>query len=477
MALHFYNTLTRTLEPFQPIEPGTARVYACGPTVYQLPHIGNYRAFIFNDLLHRYLEWKGYQVKFVMNLTDVDDKTIAGAQQQSTPLETFTEPVIRDFFADLDHLGIARADIYPRATRHIDQMISLIETLIERGHAYAIDGSVYFDISSFPEYGKLSRIEPAEMRKGERVAADEYEKGDVRDFALWKAAKEIDHQVGAVWQTPWGEGRPGWHIECSAMSMAELGETFDIHTGGEDLIFPHHEDEIAQSEAATGRPFVNYWLHVKHLLVHGEKMSKSKGNVFSLQDLQDRGFSLAAIRYLLLSAHYRHELNFTFSGLEDAQAALRRAVDFHDRLQRTATHEDAPATEIRDLARNATQNFETALDDDLNVPAGLAVLFTFIRETNAALDKQTRVPPADLQEARNALQGIDQVLNVVALARAHAQTIEHDVAEWVEAKLKERQEARARRDFQAADQIRGELATAGIIIEDTPEGPRWKKQP
>jgi cysteinyl-tRNA synthetase len=477
MALHFYDTLTRSREPFQPIEPGTARIYACGPTVYQLPHIGNYRAFIFNDLLHRYLRWKGLQVKFVMNLTDVDDKTIFGAQQQQVTLETFTEPIIRDFFADLDRLGIARADVYPRATRHIDQMITLIGKLIEQGHAYTIDGSVYFDISSFPEYGKLSRIDPAEMRQGERVAADEYEKGDVRDFALWKAAKEIDHQVGAVWETPWGAGRPGWHIECSAMSMADLGETFDIHTGGEDLIFPHHEDEIAQSEAATGKPFANYWLHVKHLLVHGEKMSKSKGNVFSLQELQERGFSLAAIRYLLLSAHYRHELNVTFSGLEDAQAALRRAVDFHDRLQRTRTEEDAPATGIRELALNATRNFETALDDDLNVPAGLAALFTFIRETNAALDKQTRVPAEDLLAARNALESIDQVLNVVTLASAHTREIETDLAQWVETRLAERQEARARRDFQGADQIRKELIDAGIIIEDTPEGPRWKRKP
>jgi cysteinyl-tRNA synthetase len=477
MALQLYNTLTRSLDPFQPIEPGTARIYACGPTVYQLPHIGNYRAFVFNDLLHRYLEWKGYQVRFVMNLTDVDDKTILGAQQQKSELEAFTEPVIRDFFADIERLGIARADVYPRATRHIDQMISLIETLIERGHAYVIDGSVYFDISSFPDYGKLSRIDPAEMRQGERVAADEYEKGDLRDFALWKAAKEIDRQVGAVWQTPWGEGRPGWHIECSAMSMAELGETFDIHTGGGDLMFPHHEDEIAQSEAATGKPFANYWLHVKHLLVHGEKMSKSRGNVFSLEELQDRGFSLAAIRYLLLSAHYRHELNFTFSGLEDAQAALRRAVDFHDRLERTVTYEDAPVTRIGELARQAIRNFEAALDDDLNVPAGLAALFTFIRETNAALDGEDRVPPADLQEARNTLQSIDQVLNVIALARTHARVIEHDLAEWVRQKLEERQEARARRDFDAADRIRDELAAKEIIIEDTPAGPRWKRKP
>jgi cysteinyl-tRNA synthetase len=477
MALQFYNTLTRSLQTFEPIEPGTARIYGCGPTVYQLPHIGNYRAFLFNDLLHRYLEWKGYQVKFVMNLTDVDDKTILGARQNDVPLDTFTEPIIRDFFADLDRLGVARADAYPRATRHIDEMITLIETLIERGHAYVVDGSVYFDISSFPEYGKLPRIDPAEMRQGERVAADEYEKGDVRDFALWKAAKEIDHRVGATWETPWGTGRPGWHIECSAMSMAELGQTFDIHTGGEDLIFPHHEDEIAQSEAATGHPFAHFWLHVKHLLVHGEKMSKSKGNVFSLEELQQRGFSLAAIRYLLLSAHYRHELNFTFSGLEDAQAALRRAVDFHDRLERTATAEDATATNIAALAATALRDFEDALDDDLNAPAALATLFTFIRETNAALDRQLAVPPTDLAAARDALASIDRVFNVITFAREQARAGEKEIAAWVENRLEERQQARARRDFATADQIRQELAHAGIIIEDTPAGPRWKLQP
>jgi cysteinyl-tRNA synthetase len=476
MALRFYNTLTREVEEFAPIEPPVVRVYGCGPTVYQQPHIGNYRTFLFNDLLHRYLEWKGFHVKFVMNLTDVDDKTILGALQRGISLETFTEPVIRDFFADLERLGVARADVYPRATRHIEQMIALIERLVERGHAYVADGSVYFDISSFPGYGKLSRIDPEQMRRGERVAADEYEKGDVRDFALWKGAKEIDHQVGAVWDTPWGAGRPGWHIECSAMSMAELGQTFDIHTGGEDLVFPHHEDEIAQSEGATGHPFVRYWLHVKHLLVHGEKMSKSKGNIFSLQDLQERGFSLASIRYLLLSAHYRHELNFTFSGLEDARAALRRATEFQDRLGRTPAREDAPETGLAEGAARALAGFEAALDDDFNVPAALAALFTFVREGNAALDRHESATPADLMAASHALESVDRVLNVFALSRAEARAVEGDLAGWVEERLAQRQEARARRDFAAADQIRQELAAAGIVVEDTPQGPRWKHQ-
>lgn len=446
MPLRFYNTLSRSLEEFVPIEPGTARVYACGPTVYQLPHIGNYRTFLFNDLLHRYLDWKGFRVKFVMNLTDVDDKTILGASRQGVSLDTFTEPVIRGFFQDLDTLGVRRAHVYPRATRHIDEMIDIIRRLIERGHAYVADGSVYYDISSFPGYGKLSRVELAEVRRGERVAADEYEKSDIRDFALWKAAKEIDREVGAVWSTPWGEGRPGWHIECSAMSMAELGETFDIHTGGEDLAFPHHEDEIAQSEGATGKPFVRYWLHVKHLLVEGEKMSKSKGNVFSLLDLRERGFRPAAIRYLLLSAHYRHELNFTFDGLEDAQAALRRLVDFLERLERTHVADDAPTSSLGDLARTVIHAFEEALDDDLNVPNALAALFTFVREANAALDRCPTVPPADRQAALDALHRIDAVLNFIGLARADARAVDPDLAAWVERRLADRQDARARRD-------------------------------
>src|SRR5690625_836887 len=477
MALRFYNTLTRSLEPFRPIRPGTATVYGCGPTVYQLPHIGNYRAFLFNDLLHRYLEWKGYDVTFVTNLTDVDDKTIAGAKEEGQRLDEFTAPVIEGYFHDLELLGIAKADAYPRATRHIEEMIELISKLLEREHAYIIDGSVYFDISSFPDYGKLSRIDPEEMRQGERVAADEYGKGDIRDFALWKAAKEIDYEVGAVWETPWGPGRPGWHIECSAMSIAELGETFDIHTGGEDLIFPHHEDEIAQSEAATGKTFANYWLHVKHLLVDGQKMSKSKGNVYDLRDLQERGYSLPAIRYLLLSAHYRHELNFTFSGLDDATSAIRRTVDFHERLARTAHNPEAPATDVPEIAQKAIDEFEKALDNDLNMPAGLAALFTFIRETNAALDQVESVRPEEIERASQTLQRIDQVLNVVRPAVESARRDEAEITEWVEEKLAERQEARARRDFERADQIREELTSAGIAIEDTPDGPRWKKLP
>lgn len=474
MALRFYNTLTRKLERFEPLEPGTVRMYACGPTVYQPPHIGNYRTFLFNDLLHRYLEWKGYDVTYITNLTDVDDKTIHGALEEGVSLDEFTEPVIRGFFDDFNALGVRQADAYPRATRHIDEMIALIERLIEREHAYVVDGSVYFDISSFPDYGKLSRIDPAEMRQGERVAADEYGKDDIRDFALWKKAKAEDHTVGAVWKAPWGEGRPGWHIECSAMSMAELGESFDIHTGGEDLIFPHHEDEIAQAEGATDKPFARFWLHAKHLLVEGEKMSKSKGNDFTLHDLRTKGYSIAAVRYLLLSAHYRHELNFTFDGLEDAQAALQRLSDFRHRLETVSTAEDAERSPIHDIAAKALQAFEEALDDDLNTPAALAAIFNFVRETNAALDAHTAHEPTAIQAARDTLSQMDDVFGVADLAEKDQSQTDPELVEWVQQRLQDRQDARARRDFDTADAIRAELTAAGILIEDTPQGPRWR---
>lgn len=476
MALRLHNTLSRELETFEPREPPHVRIYACGPTVYQAPHIGNYRFFIFNDLLHRYLEWKGFRVTFVMNLTDVDDKTIDNALRQAVSLNEFTSPVIRAFFDDLSTLGIRPADLYPRATEHIDEMVALIERLIERGHAYTADGSVYFDISSFPQYGRLSRIELDQVRRGQRVAADEYQKEDARDFALWKATRDADRRVGAVWPTPWGDGRPGWHLECSAMSMAELGDTLDIHTGGEDLVFPHHEDEIAQSESATGQPFVRYWLHVKHLLVEGEKMAKSLGNQFSVSDLLARDHSAAAIRYLLLSAHYRRELNFTFDSLHNARAALRRLLDFDARLSATPVDSDAPESPLRDLAANALHNFERALDDDLNTPAALAALFTFVREANAALDRAETIDPAGRDAATNVLASSDQVLGVLQLARTTTDT-DDALAEWIDEQIERRRKARSKRDFAAADTIRDELAAQGIVLEDTPGGTRWKRTP
>jgi cysteinyl-tRNA synthetase len=481
MALTFTNTLTRSLQEFRPASPDRVGIYACGPTVYRPPHIGNFRTFVFNDILHRYLEWKGYQVRLVMNLTDVEDKIIVAAQGEGRRIDAVTGPMIDAFFADLATLGIEPADAYPRATHHIDEMVELVDRLIDRGHAYVKDGSVYFDISSFRDYGKLSRIDLVQTRAGAGLAAraggidaDEYDKQDARDFAVWKASKDGDANTGAAWPTPWGHGRPGWHIECSAMSIAELGETFDIHTGGEDLIFPHHEDEIAQSEGATGKPFVRYWLHVTHLKVNGEKMSKSKRNDFTISQLLEMGHSPAAIRYLLLQAHYRKELNFSFDGLKDARAAVQRIVDFSRRLNETPTDAAAPSTTLPALAANALTAFEVALDDDLNTPNAFAALFPFIREVNAELDRVAAVTPSDLQAARTALERMDRVLGLIELARKH-ERVDDEFARWVEDTLAQRKAARARGDFAAADAFRDQLTRAGVIVEDTPQGPRWKR--
>ncbi|MGK7310727.1 MAG: cysteine--tRNA ligase [Candidatus Longimicrobiales bacterium M2_2A_002] len=493
MALTFYNTLSRSKEEFVPLEEGKVGVYACGPTVYQLPHIGNYRTFLFNDVLHRYLEWKGYDVTFVMNLTDVDDKIIGRANDEGVTIREYVEPYIDGFLAELHRLGIRDADIYPRATGSIDAMTDLVEKLLENGHAYrADDGSVFYDITSFDGYGKLSRIPLDDVKQGERVSSDDYEKEDARDFALWKATKPEDREVDAVWDGPWGtSGRPGWHLECSAMSMQHLGETFDIHTGGEDLVFPHHEDEIAQSEGATGEPFVRYWLHARHLLMETEKMSKSLGNVVRLGDVFHADYSPAAVRWLLMSAHYRKELKFSWDGLDDARAALRRLTDFRDRLEATTPPSDigeaagdarddpgadSPAgAELAPLAEHALADFEAALDDDLNVPAALGVLFTWIRETNTALDSAGGFAGTDqVAAARDALGSMDDVLGILELVDRDAGSDE-ELEAWVEQKLAKRAQAREDRDFGRADAIRDELAEAGIVVEDTPRGARWKK--
>ncbi|HEX6694187.1 MAG TPA: cysteine--tRNA ligase [Longimicrobiales bacterium] len=481
-SLRLYNTLSRSLEEFTPKDPANVGIYGCGPTVYRPPHIGNFRTFLFNDLLHRYLEWKGFRVTFVMNLTDVEDKIINEAAGKGVAIQDVTTPMTTAFFDDLATLNILPADIYPRATGHVPEMVALVQLLMDRGHAYVAGDSVYFDISSFPEYGRLSRIPAAEIRAGAGLAtraggidADEYDKADARDFVLWKGAKDVDREVGAAWDTPWGVGRPGWHIECSAMSMKALGTTFDIHTGGEDLIFPHHEDEIAQSEAATGVTFAHTWLHVKHLLVNGEKMSKSKKNDFTIQQLIDRGYPPSAIRLLLMSAQYRKELNFAFEGLEVARTSLQRMLAFSDRLEHARTEADAPVSALPRIADARLIEFEAALDDDLNTPNALAVVFNFIREANAELDRDQPVSPADVTSAKETLDLFDRVLGLLELARAEAANVGDDVAAWVEERLGARREARARRDFAAADAIRQEIADAGIILEDTPQGTRWKK--
>ncbi|NJD10206.1 MAG: cysteine--tRNA ligase [Gemmatimonadetes bacterium] len=482
MTLRLYNTLTRSLDEFRPIREGRVGVYACGPTVYRPPHIGNFRTFLFNDLLHRYLEWKGYAVTFVMNLTDVEDKIIAEAAARDLHIGDVTAPVTAAFEADLRTLDIRPVDVHPRATEHIDAMVSLVGRLLENGHAYEKGGTVYFDISSFPQYGRLARIEAQDVRAGAGLAAraggidaDEYEKGDARDFALWKAARDDDRRAGAAWPTPWGEGRPGWHIECSAMSMQVLGETFDIHTGGEDLVFPHHEDEIAQSEGATGQPFAHYWLHVKHLLVDGEKMSKSKRNDYTIAQLLELGHQPSAVRYLLLSAQYRKELNFSFDGLGAARTSLQRLLDFERRLADAPTRADAPLSALPRLATRMLTEFEAALDDDLNTPAALAALFNFVREANAELDRDQPLDQGAIGAARSALQRADDALGVLALARMESQAVDDEFGSWVEQRIEARRLARESRDFATADRIRDELKQRGVVLEDTPRGVRWRR--
>ena len=475
MSLRFYNTLSRTVEEFEPLEPGKVLVYGCGPTIYDYPHIGNYRTFLVFDLLHRYLEWKGFDVRFVTNLTDVDDKTIRGALEEGVTIQDYTDPFGEAFLADARALGIRPSDAYPRATEYVEAMVEFVGRLEEKGLAYqAEDGSVYFPISRFPEYGKLSRIDPEAVRPGARVAVDDYGKEDVRDFALWKAAKKEDEEVGAVWDSPWGRGRPGWHLECSVMSISELGETLDIHLGGEDLVFPHHEDEIAQSEGVTGKPFVRYWLHIKHLLLEGQKMSKSLGNTVSLADLRADGHEPAAIRHQLLSAQYRRELNFTMDGLEGSRRAVQRLLDFESRLRGVRVREDAPETSLPEAARRALGAFEEGMDDDLNSAGGLGALFVFVHEVNGELDRTDGVVrEEERDEALDALHGMDDVLALLELARRE-RGVDEGQEEWILEQIRLRQEARQAKDFDTADAIRDVLAEKGIILEDSAEGTRWK---
>jgi cysteinyl-tRNA synthetase len=495
MGLHLHNTLTRRLEPFHPLEPGRAGVYACGPTIYALAHIGNFRTFVFYDLVHRVLEWQGLEVRFVMNFTDVDDKTIRAAREQGTTLERYTAPFADAVLADSEALGIRRADLYPRATAYVDRMIQLVQRLLDRGFAYATeDGSVWYDISAFRDYGRLSGRDLEQGRPGERVAADEYAKDDARDFALWKAVKPEDEEVGAAWDAPWGRGRPGWHLECSAMALCELGETLDLHLGGEDLIFPHHEDEIAQSEGATGKPFARVWLHAKHLRVEGEKMSKSAGNFITVRELLDEGVDPAAIRHLLLSAHYRSELNFTRGGLQASARAMARLLDFDARLAGVPTVDPSPgeqeATEAPDLAvqagrelaesaHRARDAFSDAILDDLNVAGALAALFVFVTEANRALDRVAGstapgLPSMHLTTARSVLEEMDRVLGLLEVGR-RSRTVDAGLAAWVENRIEARTRARTQRNWAEADAIRDELAAAGVVLEDSATGTRWKK--
>jgi cysteinyl-tRNA synthetase len=464
MPIRFFNTYSRRIEGFVPLEPGVVRLYTCGPTVYNFAHIGNFRAYIFEDLLQRHLEFRGFRVIRVMNLTDVDDKTIRGCRAAGIPLAEFTQPFKQAFFEDLDALRIKRAEHFPEATAadHIARMISMISTLVDKGHAYrADDGSVYFRIRSFPAYGQLAHIVLDELQAGVRVRSDEYEKENVGDFALWKAWDQADGDVG--WDSPWGRGRPGWHIECSAMATGILGPQLDIHCGGEDNIFPHHEAEIAQSECVTGLPFSRYWLHCKHLQVEGTKMAKSAGNFFTLRDLtMEKGWTGREVRYALLSVKYREPLNFTIEGLSAARSALARLDEWSRRLCELAeTAKFAHRMDLDDL-----EKFGSSLDDDLNISAALASLFDVIRETNRRIDLGKVTP----EEAKGLTEWLRGVQSVLALD-PEAEEIPQEVHRLVEL----RTQARASKDWKASDSLRDQIQALGWTVKDSKDGQKLTK--
>lgn len=465
--IRFFNTLTRQKEVFVPIEPDKVGMYTCGPTVYDYAHIGNFRAFIFEDLLKRWLKYRGYKVKHIMNLTDVDDKTIKGSRKQNIPLKQYTDFYAKAFFEDVKTLNIEPADVYPRATEHIPEMVALIKKLIVKGFAYkGEDGSIYFAIKKFPSYGKLSKIQIQELKVGARVNVDEYAKEEAQDFALWKAWTPDDGDV--YWETELGKGRPGWHIECSAMSMKYLGETFDIHCGGVDNIFPHHENEIAQSEAATGKIFVHYWMHNEHLLVEGKRMAKRFGNYYTLRDLMNKNCNPKAIRYLLMSTHYRQQFNFTFEGLESAKSAIERLTNVMRRLYDANGNESDG--KVAELISRVKKCFGDAMDDDLNVSVALASLFDFVRDINNLLDANN-ISRMEADRVNLVLMNIDKVLGVVG-------EIEKEEKLPIEAEelIAEREEARKAKDWKTADMLRQQLKVMGIIIEDTSQGVRWHKE-
>ncbi len=466
MGLSFFNTLSHSIQEFVPLDANSKKVgmYCCGPTVYDFAHIGNWRTFVFGDLVRRYLIFRGYDVMHVMNITDVEDKIIRRVRETKTTLREFTSQYETAFFDDMKTLGCHLPHVTPRATEYIAEIISLIEKLITRGIAYqAADGSVYFSIEKYRgcgcNYGKLVKLNFDEMRTGERVASDEYDKESIADFALWKARVPEDGDV--FWPSPWGEGRPGWHIECSAMSIKALGPSFDLHLGGEDLAFPHHEDEIAQSEGATGKPFVKYWLHGAHLMVEGKKMSKSLGNFFTLRDLLAKGFSGREIRYLLLTAHYRETFNFTLDGLAGAKSALGRIDECVAKLREIA------GSVVAEPEAGFVQSFTAALDEDLNISAGWAVVFDWVRDTNRAL-AEGQLQPAQAAAALAAWERVNAVLGIPAAAAAEAPA---EIVALVEARVA----AKKAKDFQRADDLRGELKAKGWTVEDTPKGPKVKR--
>ena len=464
--LRFFNTLTRSVDEFYPVEEGKVRMYICGPTVWNFAHIGNFRTFIFGDILRRYLKYKGYDVTHVFNLTDIDDRIINEAANAGISIDEFTAPFIAAFWEDFDALGMERPEVTPRATHHIPEMINIIQKLIENGHAYESDGSIYYRIAAFPEYGKLSRIKfDGNITGGsDRIDTDKYDKEDARDFALWKLVGE-DEVPG--WDAEFGRGRPGWHIECSAMSMKYLGETFDLHAGGQDLQFPHHENEIAQSEGATGKLFAKYWIHSEFLKIDDVTMSKSKGNFFTFRDLREQGYSPLAIRYLLLSVPTRKQLNFTFEGLQAAESTVERLRNFRQ-LVSEAKCESGANPFIDASVTKALAEFEAGMDDDFNTAAALAAIHNLVREVNTHLADEMLLE-RDRELVLDAISRFDSVFGI--FGKEDTELLDADV----EALIEERQEARRSRNFGRSDEIREQLAAKGIILEDTKDGVRWKR--
>jgi cysteinyl-tRNA synthetase len=476
--IRLHNTLSGQTEPFVPQKPGEVSMYTCGPTVYDYAHIGNYRTFVFQDILRRFLKLRGFKMNHVMNLTDVDDRIIAKAAAAGVSIRDYTQKYVQAFFDDCKTLSIEAPEHWIRATDYIDDMVKLIQRLQEKSFTYAGEGSIYYRITKFPDYGKLSKIDVSGMQTGTRVDSDRYEKESARDFALWKAPKPGEH----FWETPIGPGRPGWHIECSAMAMKLLGETIDIHTGGIDLAFPHHENEIAQSEGATGKRFVRYWMHAEHLLVEGEKMSKSLGNFFTLRDLFAKGYKPSALRFALASVPYRRQLNFTFDGLQQAASAVERLRNFSDRLA-PEKFPEGQQPGIGERIGKAAQDFDAGLSDDLNTAMALAAVYDLVRDANIAMDKG-EFRQGDVAAARELLTAFDRVFAVIADTDAEKlQALGYGDASGamsdadVEKIVAERQDARKRRDFTASDSIRKELTDRGIILEDTRDGSvRWKRK-
>ena len=458
--MKLFNTMTRTKEEFVPVEPGKARIYACGPTVYNFFHIGNARPFIIFDTLRRYLEYIGLDVTFVQNFTDVDDKMIARAAEENTSLKELGERFIAEYYKDAKGLGIQPATVHPRATEHMDEIIKLVESLIHSGHAYESAGDVYFDVTSFPEYGKLSGQSLEDLQAGARIDVTEAKKNP-EDFALWKAAKPGEDS----WASPWGNGRPGWHIECSAMSMKYLGETIDIHGGGQDLIFPHHENEIAQSEAATGKPFAKYWMHNGYINVNNEKMSKSKGNFFTVRDISQK-YDLTVVRLFMLSAHYRNPINFSEELIMQAASAMARIKNCRDNLKHIVSTGSADTVDVTKDICALENRFKAAMDDDLNTAEAIGVIFEYIRDINLAFEDGKGA-----NGANEALRALDKVLAVLGLLPE-----DEDVPDEILALAEQRQQARKARDFAKADALRDQITALGYDLKDTPEGVKINKR-